>query len=87
MSVPLLISADALDHPIVGYSVIEGIVKNYGSQSPSIHEEMLDNVLSSSLPNAKQENVAALISFIRTTSPSELCSVRVTKRCVVVFKV
>jgi len=87
MSVPLLISADTLDHPIVGYSVIEGIVKNSGSQSPSNHEEMLISVLSSIPPNAKQENVAALISFIRTTSSSELCSVKVTKRCVVAFKV
>ena len=87
MSVPLLIFADVLDHPIVGYSVIEKIAKNSGSQSPSNHEEMLVNVLSSSLPNAKQENVAALISFISTTSPSELCSVKVTKRCAVVFKV
>ena len=63
-----------------GYNVIEKIVKNSGSQSPSNLEELLVNVVNSSLPNAKQENVKALINFIRTTSPSELCSVNVTKK-------
>ena len=40
----------------------------------------------SSFPNAKQENVEALITLIRTTIPSELCSVKVTKKDVVVPK-
>ena len=41
---------------------------------------------SSSLLNAKQENVEALINFIRRTSTSEICSVKVTKRDMVVPK-
>ena len=65
-----LISTDAWDHPIVGYNVIEEIVKNSGSYSPSNHEEKLVNVLSLSLKNGKQEIVEALVNFIRTTSPS-----------------
>jgi len=39
-----------------------------------------------SLPDAKQENVEPLINFIRTSSPNELCSVKVTKRNVVIPK-
>lgn len=39
MSVPFLISRDTLDHPIVGYNVIEGIVRNPAGDSPNNHEE------------------------------------------------
>ena len=53
MSVPFLVSKDALDHPIVGYNVIEEIVKNPISDSPNNHEETLVNVLGTSLPSAK----------------------------------
>ena len=86
MSVLFLVSKDALDHPIVVYNVIEEIVKNPVSDSPNNHEETLVNVLSASLPSAKQENVKALIGLIRTNISSELCRVKVTKKDVVVPK-
>ena len=86
MSVPFLVSKDTLDHPIVGYNVIEEIVKNPVSGSPNNHEETLVNALSTSFPNAKQENVKALIGLIRTNISSELCRVKVTKKDVVVPK-
>ena len=88
MAVPFLISTDSLDHPIVGYNVIEELVKDFGSPTLDSQEETLVIVsaLCSSFPNAKQENVEALITLIRTTTPSELCSVKVTKRGVVVPK-
>ena len=35
ISVPFLISTDTLEHPIVGYNVIEEMVKSAESQSPS----------------------------------------------------
>ena len=60
MSVPILVSKDTLDHP-VGYNVIEKIVKNPVSDSPNNREETLVNALRTSLPNAKQKNVKALI--------------------------
>ena len=86
MAVPFLISTDSLDHPIVGYNVIEELVKGSGSPTLDSQEETLVSALCSSFPNAKQENVEALITLIRTTTPSELCSVKVTKRDVVVPK-
>ena len=86
MSVPFLISTEAMDHPIIGYNVIEEIVRNTVSEAPNNYEETLVNALSSSLPNVKQENVKALIGLIRTNTPSELCSVKVTKKGVVVPK-
>ena len=86
MSVPFLVSKDTVDHPIVGYNVIEEIVKNPISDSPNNHEETLVNALSTSLPNAKQENVKALIGLIKTNISSELCRVKVTKKDVVVPK-
>ena len=86
MSVSFLVSKDALDHPIVGYNVIEEIVKNPVSDSPNNHAETLVNILTTSLPSAKQENVKALIGLIRTNISSELCRVKVTKKDVVVPK-
>ena len=88
MSVPFLISTEAMDtmDTIIGYNVIEEIVRNPVSEPPNNYEETLVNALSSSLPNAKQENVKALIGLIRTNTPSELCSLKVTKKDVVVPK-
>ena len=86
MAVPFLISTDSLDHPIVGYNVIEELVKDSGSHTLDNHEETLVSALCSSFPNAKQENVEALITIIKTTTPSELRSVKVAKRDVVVSK-
>ena len=71
---------------IVGYNVIEEIVNNPASGSSNNHEETLVNALSTSLPNAKQENVKALIGLMRTNISSELCRVKVTKKDVVVPK-
>ena len=62
------------------------MVKSAEIQSPTNDERTMVHVLSSFLPDAKQENVEALINFIRTSSPSELCSVKVTKRNVVIPK-
>ena len=42
--------------------------------------------MSTSLPNAKQENVKALIGLIRINISSELCRIKVTKKDVVVPK-
>ena len=86
MSVAFLISTEAMDHRIIGYNVIEEIMTNPVSESPNNYQKTLVNALNSSLPNAKQENVKALIGLIRTNTPSELCSVKVTKRDVVVPK-
>ena len=86
MSVSFLISTEAMDHRIIGYNVIEEIMTNPVSESPNNYEKTLVNALNSSLPNAKQESVKALIGLIRTNTPSELCSVKVTKRDVVVPK-
>ena len=86
MSVPFLVSKDTVDHPIVGYNVVEEIVKHPVSGSSNNHEQTLVNALSTSLPNAKQENVKALIGLIRTNISNELCRVKVTKKDVVVPK-
>ena len=86
ISVPFLISTDTLEHLIVGYNIIEEMVKSAESQSPSNDQRTIVHVLSSSLPDAKQENVEALINFIRTSSLSELFSVKLTKRNMVIPK-
>ena len=69
----VLISTDKLEHPIVAYAIDE-MVKSIESQSPNRDERTMVNVLTSSLTEIKQENFDALINFIRTSSPGELCS-------------
>ena len=61
-------------------------MKSAESQSPTNDEGTMVHAVSAFLPVAKQENVEASINFIRTSSPSELCSVKVTKRNVVIPK-
>ena len=68
-----MISTDKLEHPIVAYAIDE-MVKSIESQSPNRDERTMVNILTSSLTEIKQENFDALINFIRTSSPGELCS-------------
>ena len=58
----VLISTNKLEHPTVAY-VIDEMVGNTESQSPSSDERKMVNVLSSSLTQIKQENFDALINF------------------------
>lgn len=86
MLVFFLVLKDVLDYFIVGYNVIEEIVKNFVSDFLNNYEEILVNVLSISFLSVKQENVKVLIGFIRINILSELCRVKVIKKDVVVLK-
>lgn len=75
-----------MDHPIIGFNVIEEIVKTPSSHRLNEREDLLVNSLSSSLKDVKEDNITALINFIKTTTPSEFSSVKVTKKDVVIPK-
>ena len=62
---------------------IEEMVRSTESQSPSNDERTMVNAQSASCIEIKRENVEPFIFVIRTSSRSELCSVRVTKRNVI----
>ena len=85
ISVPFLVSTDTIEQPFVRY-VIEEMVRSTESQSASNNERTMVNDLSASVIKIKQENVEALINFFRTSSPNELCGVKVTKTNVIIPK-
>ena len=66
-----------MDHPIIGFNVIEEIVKTPSSHRLNEREDLLVNSLSSSLKDVKEDNITALIEF---------SSVKVTKKDVVIPK-
>ena len=86
MAVPFLVSTDRLDHPIIGFNVIEEIVKVPGTHSLNMQEDPVVNSLFSSLQGVAEDNLTTLINLIRTTTPSELCNVKVIQRDVLIPK-
>jgi len=81
--VPFLVSTQQLDLPIIGYNVIEEIVKGYSVDS--------DNTLTSSLSSSfsaesVKQNVPKLVHFIQSSTKSELCDLKTIKKNVIVPK-
>lgn len=81
--VPLLVARDHLDYPIIGYNVIEEVLKYQENVNPSVSEQIITS-LTASLPSVKPENILALVQFIQSNAASELCSVKTTKRDVLI---
>ena len=80
--VPILVARDSLEHLIIGYNVIEEVIKDQ-NDSTSVLEHTITS-MKSSFPTVKQENITALVQFIQTTTDSDICSVKTTKRDVVI---
>ena len=81
--VPFLVSAQPLDLPIVGYNVIEEIVKTSGSTSD---EDYLEQAFMSSFPFESPTQASALVNFIQTNTQSELCTLKTGKNKVLIPK-
>ena len=69
-------------HPIIGYNVIQEVIKDQDDIT-SVTEHTLA-FMKSSFPTVKQENISALVQFIKSTTDSDICSVRTTKHDVVI---
>ena len=80
--VPILVARNSLEHPIIGYNVIEGVIKHQDDIT-SVTEHTLA-FMKSSFPTVKQENISALVQFVKSTTDSDICSVRTTKHDVVI---
>ena len=77
IQVPLLVTNDSLDYPIIGYNVIdEFVTQKSDCNNPKIQ----------SFKNTQPENGHALINFIQTPKQTDLCDVKTSKRDVTIPK-
>ena len=74
MTVPVLVSTNEIERPIIGYNVIEMLVKTEDFY-PSIN---------SAFPGLQPAQVAALVGFINTNDPDNFCEVKLGKEDVVI---
>ena len=79
--VPFLVTREKLELPIIGYNVIELIVNGNHNTEESLAEGM-----TKSFRNSSPENILALINFIQASQPDELCTLKSSKRLLVVPK-
>jgi len=82
ISIPFLVSTLSLDMPIIGYNVIEEIVK----RSPGNIEKTLMSALSASFNKKISPNIPKLVNFLQSTKKQELCDLRTIKKDVVIPK-
>ena len=74
--VPFLVTMENIEQPIIGFNVIELMVKNTeGKEDDALLGRMLR-----SFKTSKSGDIQALISLIRTTNSDELCLVKSTKK-------
>ena len=75
LTVPLLVARDDLEYPIIGYNVIEEVIKSPdqmgGESTGSLRE-----VMSSAFSEVKQESVTALVDLLQSAGVEKLCVLR-----------
>ena len=75
LTVPLLVARDDLEYPIIGYNVIEEVIKSpdeMGGEST----ESLRETMSSAFSEVKQESVTALFDLVQSAGVERLCVLR-----------
>ncbi|CAH3139736.1 unnamed protein product, partial [Porites lobata] len=74
--VPFLITRENIDQPIIGFNVIELMVRNTEEEN----DDVLLNGMSKSFKLSKSGDTQVLISLIRTSNSDELCQVKSSKK-------
>ena len=75
LTVPLLVARDDLEYPIIGYNVIEAVMKGpdeMGEEST----ESLREIMSSAFSEVKQESITALVDLVQSAGVERLCVLR-----------
>ena len=84
VTVPFFLVADEhLDQPIIGYNVIELLVKDNDNRSK---DPSLVQSLTSSFKNLKEEHAKQLVNLIETNDSDFLCEIKSIKRDIVMPK-
>ena len=73
LAVPFLVTDQALDTPIIGFNVIEEIVKT-SSEDAMLHQE-----ITSSFTELNGKNASALVNFIQSRNQRDLCLIKTMK--------
>ena len=83
VTVPFLVTEEHLDQPIIGYNVIELLVKDNDNRSKN---PSLVHSLTSSFENLKEEHAKQLVNLIEMNDSDFLCEVKSVKRYIVIPK-
>ena len=82
--VPLLVASDHLDHPIIGYNVIEELVKYPVDNSIPAESNNIISAMTATFPTVDSKNIKTLVKLIKTNECSELCLVKTIKHDVLI---
>ena len=82
--VPFLITVDRLEMPILGYNVIEELVKVASQEGETPQGPCILNSLKAGFVDSGESELEALISLIQTPDNDFLCNVRTSKRGTVI---
>ena len=73
LAVPFLVADKSLDTPIIGFNVIEEIVKT-SSEDAMLHQE-----ITSSFTKLNGKSASALVNFIQSRNQCDLCLIKTMK--------
>jgi len=79
--VPFLVTKEDIEQPIIGFNVIELMVKNTEGE---VHKDKLLGRMMKSFHQSRDSDIQALISIIHATNSDELCLVKSTKKAHIV---
>ena len=85
ITVPFLVTKTDIDPPIVGFNVIELLIRRGFNQQLDI--ETLLNKMIATFTDSSQDNVKAFVDFVSVSTPTELCTLKTAKNTVVIPKV
>ena len=84
--VPLLVASDHLDHPIIGYNVIETLIKfPTNGEAPNDQNNIISSMMAS-FCDVESRDINALVELIMSNEQSELCLVKTIKHDVLIPK-
>ena len=74
LKVPFLVTEQCLDSPLIGFNVIEEIIKH------SNGDAALSQVITSSFTDLDTQTASVFVNFIDSLNQEELCCIKTTKR-------
>ena len=80
LTVPFLVTEEVLDVPLIGFNVIEEIIKSRDSDND------LNRSVTSSFTGLNSHDASTFVNFIQNASQKELCWVKTMKRDVIIPK-
>ena len=75
LTVPLLVARDDLEYQIIGYNVIEAVIKGPDEMGEESTESFRE-IMSSAFSEVKQESITALVDLVQSAGVERLCVLR-----------